>query len=89
MIIRKLDNPKGIEEGDVFAASLLMWTLSIQNRKVEASVHALGVVQMLKFMQKDNKEVYDSSLMLKVFGPLVFGDATFSISLGLELCFGR
>lgn len=55
----------------------------IRNRKSEASVHAHKVIQMMNFMQKDNKEVYDSSLMLEVFGPLVFSDATFFIPLSL------
>jgi hypothetical protein len=41
---------------------------------------------MLKYMWTMNTEVVKNSLMLKVFGPLVFGDATFFISLGLDSC---
>lgn len=83
ILMRKLDNPWDIEEGDVFAASLLMWTLSIQNRRNDAVVHANGVMHMVERRWACS----DASDMFRVFGPLVFGDATFFVSLGLDSYF--
>lgn len=83
LLIRKLHNPSEIEPGDVFAANLLMWTLSIQDRRDEAIIHANGIMTMVKHLWKTTN-MQDLSDIFRVFGPLVFGDATFFVSLGLE-----
>jgi len=81
--MRKLDNPTEIKPGDVFAANLLMWTLSIQNRRQDAIIHARGIMEMVKYLWSTTN-VQALSDIFRVFGPLVFGDATFFVSLGLD-----
>ena len=86
LIGQKLDNPSEIQDGDVFAANLLMWTRSIQNRRSDAVHHAGGIMTMVKVLLETSPMSYLSDVF-RVFWPLVFGDATFFVSLGLDSYF--
>jgi hypothetical protein len=82
-LMRKLETPSVIGDADVFAASMLMWMLWIQNRREDAMTHANGVMAMLNYIWA-NSEEGDLSDMLKVFGPLAYGDAKFYVAMGLH-----
>lgn len=85
-LIRRLAAPANINEADLFAAGMLMWVLWIKNRPDEALKHARGVMNMSQLL-REKSDNYSLSDMLKVFGPLLYGDARFYLALRLELHF--
>lgn len=82
-LLRGVTNPAQLEEADIFAAGMLMWTLWIINRPKDAMQHALGSMSMFKHLLAipDRRPLSD---MLTVFGPLVFADARFYGAIGLD-----
>lgn len=84
-LIKQTSNPNKLQEADLFAAGMLMWVLWIKNRPNNAMKHAMGIMVMLQHFKElardSNGGVSD---MLKVFAPLVYGEARFYGALGLD-----
>ena len=68
----RLFDPEMLDETDAFAASILMRLRWLRDSKEDSSIHAKGVMDILKFLWERGRP---QSTMLRVFGPLVNADA--------------
>jgi hypothetical protein len=85
-LIRSIETPSMIHDGDVFAANMLAWVALQQGLETEALLHAKGLLAMIKHLKGGERL---TSNMLQVFEPLVLDDAILIFSTLGELSMFR